>query len=213
MKNKGFTLVEIMAVLVIMGILLLVTVPSIFNSIDKKKKREHEKIINEIKNAAELYVTQNEDVMNFLNSTGNIGISYSTLVTESLIDGNQLDPLTSKPWNSNTYVNIKKEGKSMVSEYIEGLKVPDIYINASDIEISSRENYFVNKLLEQVTVTDETGIDYKSAIIYTCKINKTGTATKENCKNMKNMPGTHQIIYTLIVSDRTYSKAANVTIN
>lgn len=213
MKNKGFTLVEIMAVLVIMGVLLLVTVPSVFNSLDKKKNREHEQIIEEIKSAAELYVTQNEDVQTFLNSAGSINISYATLVAEGLINGNEIDPLTSEPWNTNSYVFITKEDKKMLSEYKEGNITPSIKLQAVDIELSTTESYFVDKLIENVTATDENGIDYKSAVTYTCKINKTGNSTKDNCKSIKNTPGTHEITYTLIINNTNSSKTVNITTN
>ena len=99
MNKKGFTLVEIMAVLIVMGVLLAVTVPSVFNSIDRKKNKEHDDIVKEIEEAAELYITQNEDVKNFFDSTNNINISYDILVSEELIDGNQLDPKTKEKWN------------------------------------------------------------------------------------------------------------------
>lgn len=213
MNKKGFTLVEIMAVLIVMGVLLAVTVPSVFNSIDRKKNKEHDDIVKEIEEAAELYITQNEDVKNFFDSTNNINISYDILVSEELINGNQLDPKTKEKWNRNSYVNVVKDDKKMIPTYKEGSYESTINLSSANVETSTSENYFTNKLLENLIAVDETGRDYTSAVTYSCKINKTGAESKENCKNIKNIPGTHQIIYTLNYNNRTYTSTSDVKVN
>lgn len=208
MRKKGFTLVEVLAVLVIMGVLMAITIPSIINSLDKKKNREYEKIVEEIESSAKLYVTQNESVQQFLNQSGSINISYNTLVSEGLINGNEIDPLTDEKWNENAYVKVSKDGSTLKAEYIKNAYVPTIVISSSDIEISTDENYFEDKLIDKVKATDETGIDYRTALIYTCKVD----SKEENCKTIKNRPGTYDITYTLNYYNEKKSSTSKLTI-
>lgn len=62
MKNKkGFTLVEILAVIVLMGILLGFAVPSVINISKKQKANLKEQKIEIIVDAAEEYLKDNKD--------------------------------------------------------------------------------------------------------------------------------------------------------
>lgn len=208
MKKKGFTLVEVLAVLVIMGVLMAVTIPSIINSLDKKKNREYEKIVEEIESSAKLYVTQNETVQQFLNQAGSINVSYNTLVSEGLINGNEMDPLTDEKWDENAYVTVSKEGSTLTATYVKAKPTPQIIISSSNIDISTDESYFEDKLIDKVKATDETGIDYRTALIYTCKVD----SKEENCKLIKTRPGTYEITYALNYNGTKYTSTSKLTI-
>jgi type IV pilus assembly protein PilA len=59
MKNKGYTLVELLAVIVILGIILVLAVPSITNSINFSRKEAFVKSEEELARAAENYIVNN----------------------------------------------------------------------------------------------------------------------------------------------------------
>ncbi len=61
MKKKGFTLVELLAVIVILSIILLVAVPAVKKTVDRAKKKSAENDAVMIKNIAEKYYTSNLD--------------------------------------------------------------------------------------------------------------------------------------------------------
>ena len=61
MKRKGFTLVELLAVIVILSIILLIAVPAVKKSVDSAKKKSAENDARMIKNIAEKYYTSNLD--------------------------------------------------------------------------------------------------------------------------------------------------------
>ena len=62
MKNKGFTLVEIMGVIVIVGLLLLLIVPNLVNRISGGKGRVTQVTKDIIYNGASQYIRENKNV-------------------------------------------------------------------------------------------------------------------------------------------------------
>lgn len=64
MKNKGFTLVELLAVIVILGLILSLSIPSIFKISKNLKKQTYESKIETLeKGSAEIYGTDNVGVV------------------------------------------------------------------------------------------------------------------------------------------------------
>lgn len=60
MNKKGFTLIEILAVITILAILGLVTIPIISNSIEKSKKKAYRETINSIIESTKIYRANND---------------------------------------------------------------------------------------------------------------------------------------------------------
>ena len=58
MKKKGFTLVELLAVIVILAVIILIATPMILGVIEKTKKSAFEQSLNGVIKGAELYQTQ-----------------------------------------------------------------------------------------------------------------------------------------------------------
>lgn len=60
MNKRGFTLIEILAVITILGLLGLVTIPVISNSIEKSKKKAYRETINSIIESTKIYRANND---------------------------------------------------------------------------------------------------------------------------------------------------------
>ena len=60
LNNKGFTLVELLAVVVILVIIMLVAIPNISSSIERRKIKNETKMKEVIIDASELFVTNKE---------------------------------------------------------------------------------------------------------------------------------------------------------
>lgn len=57
LNNKGFTLVELLAVLVILTAIMGIAIPSISSSLERSKDKQNESRYKILESAAELYVT------------------------------------------------------------------------------------------------------------------------------------------------------------
>lgn len=57
MKKKGFTLVEILAVIVILGVIMTITLPKVLDIIQDSRNKTYEEQIRAIEQAAQMYVT------------------------------------------------------------------------------------------------------------------------------------------------------------
>ncbi len=82
LNNKGFTLVELLAVLVILVAIMSIAIPSISSSLERSKSRQEESKKRILESAAELYVTDHRN---------NINKDTCTIKLETLLDENYID--------------------------------------------------------------------------------------------------------------------------
>ena len=58
MKRKGFTLVEVLAVIIVLGILALIASPIISGIIRQSREKSYDQQLSEIYDAAEIYLME-----------------------------------------------------------------------------------------------------------------------------------------------------------
>lgn len=97
MNRKGFTLVEIIMVIVILAILVLILAPNVFVLLNKNNEQSCNSLINNIESAAKIYVTNNKYKLGFsCDSEKNITlqtlIDSGDLTTDS--SGKIINPVT-----------------------------------------------------------------------------------------------------------------------
>ena len=68
MKNRAFTLVELLAVIVILGILATISVPNIMNAINVSREKAYERQVKIIEEAAERWAVDNIQIASSKNS-------------------------------------------------------------------------------------------------------------------------------------------------
>ncbi len=121
MKN-GFTLVELLAILAVLGVILLVSVPSIVSTNQKLKQQDYERYVNNIENAAEIYVEAHSDREEYaeLKATKNktLTISTDTLITSGVIQGTLKNPKTNvQLTEENGFVTVRNENGTLKYTY------------------------------------------------------------------------------------------------
>ena len=107
MNKKGFTLIELMAVVTILVVLSLIIVPIIDKNVKRSKDDMYNIQIENIRIAGEVYFSDNLVIRPKLGEY--CSVSISTLTSQGYIGNNVLNPKTGRPFE-NLYVQIKKSG-------------------------------------------------------------------------------------------------------
>ncbi len=81
-NKKGFTLVELLAVLTLLSLIVIISLPAVINKINNHEKKMSEALFESVTAAANLYVENNPDKFN--GTTHHIKLT--TLVKEDLLD-------------------------------------------------------------------------------------------------------------------------------
>ncbi len=83
MKNKGFTLVELLGTITIIGIIFAIAIPSVTYVIRASKKKAYRAHENSMEKAATAYLINND---NAIPSSGSCYILLKTLIDEKYIE-------------------------------------------------------------------------------------------------------------------------------
>ena len=94
-QKKGFTLVELLAVIVILAIVLIIAVPGVLSIINKTKDNAYDRQVDMIKNAAKNYVTANTITWSGENPKSTL-VTLDMLQTGGYLDKKIVDPRDKK---------------------------------------------------------------------------------------------------------------------
>lgn len=103
---KGFTLIEILGVLIILGLISLITVPVVTNILKENKERLYDIQIKNIENASRNFVAENILSLD-LGEGEKIGIKLGKLKQLGYLEENLIDPNTEEDFNDETSIIIE----------------------------------------------------------------------------------------------------------
>ncbi len=112
MNKKGFTLVEVLAVLILLSIILGMVVVNVNYFSNNRKEKDYNNIVNIIEKNTEIFVNDNEDLYISVNDKlTNVGskckIEYIKLEEANLMDKDTINPKTGKEINKESYIRVK----------------------------------------------------------------------------------------------------------
>ena len=113
MKQKAFTLVELLGTIVILGIIGMITTPVIQNTIDNNNTKLCNDQVESFKKAAKNYIASNP----FKNLNEETTITIGKLIDEGYIEDSELENPKGKKFNKNSKIKIKYENGKITYTY------------------------------------------------------------------------------------------------
>lgn len=126
MNNKGFSLVELIAVISLLVVLALIVVPSVLVFINKSNENSYIELLNSIESAAKVYVAENRYSDTVLNNN-EFTISLQTLIDNGNLDGDLTDPITKSNISSDNTVKVTFSSKIYIYTFDENICNKDEY--------------------------------------------------------------------------------------
>lgn len=114
MNKKGFTLVELLAVLVILVVIMTIAIPSVASSIERSKQKQKDAKIELVVSAAELYVDRHKNSYG-VNDTDEIKLKE--IICDGLLTKEQFKDPMNEDYTLSGYVLFTKSSNSY--EWIE----------------------------------------------------------------------------------------------
>ena len=112
MNKKGFTLAELIGVIVVLSLICLITVPAIASVLKTNKKSLCETQLKNVLAAAKSYVSENLLSMPINDGDYKI-ITIGDLIENGFIEENIQDPVTKEEIDPEIEITIKKNGKKI----------------------------------------------------------------------------------------------------
>lgn len=117
--KRGFTLIELMAVIVVLGILATISIISVDKIIKENKEETYKAQIATIEDAARTWGVKHIKELPD-NDGGAISVPLLYFKNDGIISEDFKNPKTNKPFNNDLYVNISYEGGIYKYEIAEG---------------------------------------------------------------------------------------------
>lgn len=108
--KKGFTLVELLAVIVVLGLLITLVSPKLLGVFDENSDRLYNNTILEIERFAKLYLIDNADLYFEIDENGYVDIQMSNLCDSKLLSCPVIDPKDDSEING--YVRVTKDSSN-----------------------------------------------------------------------------------------------------
>jgi type IV pilus assembly protein PilA len=177
-KNKGFTLVELLAVIVILAVILVIAIPNVMKIIDKARLDSYNKNKDFVERVAKAYLTSNTSLL-----PQNLGDTYimslGDLIGTNYID-NIKDPKSNTICdNTNSIIKIKNIGFNVYKydtflqcdNYKTDITVPDINTtitgNRVDVVGSDSTGIYFDGVNDYVGIPHSSSLNLAYFTIYT----------------------------------------------
>ena len=224
--KKGFTLVEMLGVIVIISIVVVITYPSITGLLNDSKKTSHEFQIDTILDATYDYTLENLNLLPDENNT--TYITLNELIKYGYIEGELNNPIENGNFSNDLVISIKnteyKNNNDKYYKYKGGYEYKVLYEKMKDESYITNkptiniEGFSINENSKQIDLNNTYNLPEFTA---TSKIDSQDISSKVILNIMKdgknidkittNKAGIYKIIYT-VVDNHGYSNARTISI-
>ncbi|MDD3048630.1 MAG: prepilin-type N-terminal cleavage/methylation domain-containing protein [Bacilli bacterium] len=113
MNKKGFTLLELLAAVIILGILALIIIPTVLKTTDQFKEEAYNAMIKNVENATRIYINRNKDDITNINVVdSDISITLQTVIDSGLLKAPIKDPIKNIDIDTSTIINVHVVNKN-----------------------------------------------------------------------------------------------------
>lgn len=120
MKKNAFTLIELLATIVILSLLVLFTITAVSSQYKNKKDSLYDNQLQTIKLAAEMWGSENKSKLEKYNNEACVSITLGYLKNEGYIDNNIKNPKTGELLkDDDIFVNITPKSQGYTYEVID----------------------------------------------------------------------------------------------
>ena len=105
-NNKGFTLVELLVSITILGIIMVIALPQLSNIQQNNKTTKYKKYADSMMSSAKLYTDAYTEDMFGNNKSGCVDVQYNDMKDKDLLKDIKVDGSTCK--SDSTYIRVRK---------------------------------------------------------------------------------------------------------
>lgn len=120
MNNKGFTLIELVAIVLVIAAIFMVSFPNLLNLSKKDEEKKYNSMVESLCLAGKTYIYSNQKDFNDLIIPNNkIEIGISELIVNEIVKNNTTNPKTNKSVEKDKLIYTVQSDKSLNCEYKE----------------------------------------------------------------------------------------------
>lgn len=170
MNKKGFTLIELMAVLIILSIILVITVPKIMKYVSDSKEKAYQTQVQTIENAAKTFAINGNILLPDEGET--VYITVQDLISTGTLNSKEIiNPKTSEKMNGYVLISYNKSYEQYEYVYVDEVAQNLTSALGPVYEVSKEEKWATSK---NVTISFPEGYPSYEYKVLTGKI-KIGT--------------------------------------
>ena len=193
MKNKGFTLIELIASIAILAMLSTIIVVAVSKSINKAKEDANATMLKAIRLAAEDYAVNNEGILTEFSANDWVDIKLETLIKNNYFDNELKDFVTKEniPITNVVRVSRSYNGKITATYDTNQNEITKISLNGSyNIYVKKGDTYED----EGVTATTPEGLNVSSSVVKSGTVNTNAVGTYVLTYTYQNISITRNVI-------------------
>ena len=122
MKKKGFTLVELLGVLVVLSVILMIAFPLITTYINKSKQKAYDTQMGLIITGLKDYVIEHKEVLP-VNDTDYVTFTLGQLKALGIVNNSVVNPLDGKEIDDSMEFKIIKDGSKYIYQIVESSRL------------------------------------------------------------------------------------------